>query len=156
MSMDKDIIAMVRSVFETESRPEHFTNYLHCDECTEHDELLRRRDRNSLRIEDINNPGWDPVCFLTTEGWLYYLPALVRLAMESEKKEGDWYLPQLLFHLVEDGKENRRIKNCNNTQRKAIVTFLWHIVRTKENLIAQYNIDNHLQMAIEIWSNVKT
>ena len=152
MSRDEDIIAMVYSVFETEPRPEHFTNYLHCYECAEHDELLRRRDKNSLGIEDVNNQGWDPICFITAEGWRYYLPALVRLALESGKTEDDWYLPQFLFHLVGDGKENRRIKNCSDSQRKAIATFLWYIVGTEANLIARYNIDNDLQMAIEIWS----
>jgi hypothetical protein len=147
----KDPFADLQKAFEAEPRPEHFTNYRHCDECYEHDELLRSRDQASLRLEDVNNAAWDPICFVTDQGWRYYLPSLVRLAWESTSSH-DWYLPQLLFHLISDGKGNRRVASCNAAQRKAIVAFLWHVLETSGKQIAEYNIENDLQTAIEIWS----
>jgi hypothetical protein len=49
-SPDERILQIVRDAFASVPRPEHFTNYRHCDECYEHDELLRQRDRDSLTI----------------------------------------------------------------------------------------------------------
>lgn len=68
MNGNENITTIVQNAFGAEPRPEHFTTYLHCSECAEHDDLLRRRDRKNLEIKDVNNPGWDPVCYLTAEG----------------------------------------------------------------------------------------
>lgn len=149
---ENNIIASVWAAFSAEPRPEHFANYQHCCECYEHDELLRSRNRDTLRLEDVNNPGWDPICFVNEQGWRYYLPALVSLADETAQNPKDWYLPQLLFHLISDGKENRRVACCNVTQRQAIAAFLWHALETSATLITDYQLDNDLQTAIEIWS----
>lgn len=150
MATDQEIIKLVREAFALEPRPEHFTNYLHCCECAEHDELLSSRDLQSLKLEDVNNAGWDPICFVTEQGFRYYLPSLVRLALES--RASDWYLPQLLFHLVGDGPRNRRVSCCSLLQKQAIGTFLWHAVETRGELIAAYEIEEDLQSAIAIWS----
>ena len=53
--------------FLAEPLPDHFTDYTHCCECAEHDELLRARDRETLALEDVGNAGWDPICFVTAE-----------------------------------------------------------------------------------------
>jgi hypothetical protein len=74
MASDRQIIGLVRKAFETEPRPEHFTNYWHYCECAEHNEVLCSRDVASLKVEDVNNAAWEPIGFLTTEGFRYYLP----------------------------------------------------------------------------------
>jgi len=151
MTTDQEIIDIVLKAFAFEPRPQHFTNYLHCDECAEHDDLLSSRDLESLRLEDVDNPGWDPICFITEPGFRYYLPSLVRLALESSTST-DWYLPQLLFHLIGDGPQNRRVSCCSTPQKQAITALLWQIVETRSQLIAHYRIEDDLQRAIEIWS----
>jgi hypothetical protein len=78
MVSDLQIMSVIHEAFAAEPRPEHFTNYTHGCECAEHNELLRARDRETLGLEDVGNPGWDPICFVTAEGFRYYLPALVR------------------------------------------------------------------------------
>lgn len=148
---ESEILLSVELAFQAEPRPEHFTDYKHCCECYEHDELLRARDRATLHLEDVNNPGWDPICFLSEQGWRYYLPALARLAFESAGAQ-DWYLSQLLFHLIYDGKENRRVVCCTPTQRSAIAAMLWYFVETAQEKIVEYNMENDMQAAIEIWS----
>jgi hypothetical protein len=152
MAGDEEILKIVMKAFEAEPRPEHFTNYQHCCECAEHDALLSSRDVSNLRVEDVNNPGWDPICFITAEGFRYYLPALVRLALESSSLKNDWYLPQLLFHLIADGPQNRRVACCTEPQQRAVADFLWHIVETRSDLVAENLIEDDLQRAIEIWS----
>jgi hypothetical protein len=126
MASDQQIIDLVRKAFETGPRPAHFTNYMHCCECAEHDDVLCSRDITSLRVEDVNNAAWDPICFLTTEGFRYYLPALVRLALESSTSQDSWYLPQLLFHLIGDDPHNHRVAGCTASQQGAMAAFLWH------------------------------
>ena len=78
-----EILRLVETAFAAVPRPEHFTSYLHCDECQEHDELMRSRDRASLTVEDVGDT-WTPLPMLTPEGYRYYFPALVRLALSAE------------------------------------------------------------------------
>jgi hypothetical protein len=151
MPTDQEIIEAVRHAFAAEPRPEHFANASHCCECAEHDALLASRDLDRLRLEDVNNAGWDPICFVTAAGFRYYLPALVRLVFESVTSE-DWYLPQLLFHLIGDGPQNRRVVCCTPAQQRAIVAVLWHMVETWPELVIHYGIEEDLQRALEIWS----
>ena len=51
-------------------KPVHFTTYRHCCECAEHDETLLAYDIDSIGIEQLGNPGWDPLCFVSVEGLL--------------------------------------------------------------------------------------
>jgi hypothetical protein len=154
VATDQEIIDLVREAFEPEPRPAHFTNYTHCCECADHDALLSSRDVQSLRLEDVNNGGWDPICFITAEGFRYYLPALVRLALESATPQV-WYLPQLLFHLIGDGPQNRRVACCTRPQQQGVVAFLWHIVESRNDLITAYELEADIQNAIEIWSEAQ-
>lgn len=152
MATDSEILNLVRLAFADCPRPEHFTNYRHCDECYEHDELLRSRDLDSLRIEDVGNPGWDPICFITTEGFGYYFPALARLALETSFE--DWYVPQLLFHLTHDGPRNRRWEGCTNPQRAAIAGLLRHVIETRaEWADGHYQCADDLFRTLEIWED---
>lgn len=151
MATDQEIIDEVREAFRAEPRPQHFTNYSHCCECAAHNDLLASRDVSSLRLEDVNNAGWDPICFTTSEGFRYYLPALVRLAMDSTTSR-EWYLPQLLFHLIEDGPQNRRVECCTKQQQGEIVRFLRHTVETRIEMIVECGIEEEVQRAIEIWT----
>jgi hypothetical protein len=151
MATDQKMNEADRNAFPAKPRPEHFTHASHCCECAEHDALLASHDLDSLRVEDVNNAGWDSICFVTTAGFRYYPPALVRLALASATTE-DWYLPQLLFHLISDGPQNRRVMCCTARQQRAIAAVLWHVVETRPELIIHYEIEDDLQRALEIWS----
>jgi hypothetical protein len=43
---DTEALGILDAAFGPCPRPEHFTNDKHCEECAEHDELLRNRDRD--------------------------------------------------------------------------------------------------------------
>jgi hypothetical protein len=43
----------------------------------------------SLSFEDVGNPGWNPTCLLSQEGFRYWFPALVRIACEDQQN-GYW------------------------------------------------------------------
>ncbi|MTW23069.1 hypothetical protein [Allochromatium palmeri] len=100
------LLLRIDAAFGTVPRPEHFTNYLHCEECAEHDGLLRARDRQTLSLADVGNPGWDPLCFITPEGLAYYFPTLARLALAEPDTLYGWYADQFLFHLYWGYRDN--------------------------------------------------
>ncbi len=153
MLSDAQILQRVQQAFAKRRRPRHFTNHTHCEECAEHDEILRSRDIYSLRMEDVGNPGWDPICFMSPEGFAYYLPALARLALGTPDEPHSWYGVQLLFHLCSDGRRNERLLACTLEQRRVVVDFLRHLVETRATLADSYGASDDLLRAIEIWSN---
>jgi hypothetical protein len=75
---EAELLGLVDRAFRSSPRPAHFTNFDHCGECAEHDELLRSRDRDTLTLDDVGNAGWDPLSFTSSAGVAYYMPALVR------------------------------------------------------------------------------
>lgn len=148
---DTEVLSQLNAAFGDCARPEHFTDFKHCCECAEHDELLRSRDLHSLRVQDIGNPGWDPLCYTSAEGLLYYLPALGRLALDEPTRDLDWYGPQLHFHLTYDGAENRILKAASPRQRRAVAQLLRHIVATRAELCDEWSCREDLLAAAELW-----
>ena len=134
-------------------KPSHFTNYKHCCECAEHDETLLAFDNDSISLQQLGHPSWDPLCFSSAEGFIYYMPALVRLTLDTIEKSQEMYLDQLLFHLIRDGKDNRLVKACSKEQREFITAFLEYLI---EHYVSQikagiYYSDDILK-AHDIWS----
>jgi hypothetical protein len=150
---DASIIQAIQQAFAKRRKPKHFTNYKHCLECAEHDKVLCSRDIYSLRIEDVGNAGWDPICFISPEGFAYYLPALVRLTLAEPVEPHGWYGCQLLFHLCSDGRRNERVLACTVEERRAIVAFLRHLVETQSHLADSHHCSDELFHAIEYWSD---
>uniref|UniRef100_B8HTC3 Uncharacterized protein n=1 Tax=Cyanothece sp. (strain PCC 7425 / ATCC 29141) TaxID=395961 RepID=B8HTC3_CYAP4 len=135
-------------------KPAHFTDYHHCCECAEHDQTLSRYDVDSIGLEQLGNPGWDPLCFCSPEGLKYYLPAMMRLTLETIAT--DFYLDQMVFHLIYDGPNNRLVQACTPAQRQFVVNFLSYLI---DNYPAQIEASllysNDIFIACDIWSNVQ-
>jgi hypothetical protein len=153
-SGDAELLRQIDSAFGAVERPAHFTDFTHCCECAEHDELLRSRDRRSLRIEDVGNPGWDPLCFCSAQGIAYFFPALARLALVEG--ETSWYGEQLHFHLSYDGRDNRLLRYCDPAQRVAVAGLLAHLLASRGQRIASYSMDNDFRQCLAMWSDGST
>ncbi len=149
-SSDADILAQVLAAFRDCPRPEHFTDYDHCDECAEHDEVLRSRDVESLTRGDAGQMGWDPITFTSEAGAAYYFPALARLTLEGESDLG-WYGPQLLWHLSYEGSCNRLLSYFSSQQIAAVRLLLRQIEREHAQLVEANLCADDLQRAISIW-----
>lgn len=138
-------------------KPEHFTDYRHCCECAEHDQTLLACDVDSIGLEQLGNPGWDPLCFSSPEGLIYYMPALVRMTADTITNPGESYLDQMLFHLIKDGPGNSLVSACNNEQRKFIAQFLEYLIKEHaEEIAAEVFASDDILRAHEIWSNPLT
>ena len=148
---DAETLTHVRKAFGLAARPERFTDRDHCCECAEHDDLLRSRDLDSLTVEDVGNQGWDPICFATDEAFLYFFPALARLALDDGTCDRSWHFEQLLFHLTYEAASNRRLLAATRQQKDAVVLLLRHAQATRRTLVIEYRLDNVLCQAIAAW-----
>jgi hypothetical protein len=135
-----------------ETKPLHFTNYQHCCECAEHDETLVAHDRDSIGLEQLGSPSWDPLCFSSAEGLIYYMPALIRLTLDTIGNPRETYLDQMLFHLIRDGNDNTLVCACSKEQRDFIAKFLEYLIDNYSAQIdaAVFSTDDILR-AHEIW-----
>lgn len=152
MVTQSEAIAAVDHAFGSLPKPEHFTNFTHCEECAEHDDLLRNRTRETLTLEDVGNPGWDPMCFSSPEGMAFYMPALARLAFAETTYSFQWYGHQLLFHLYSGGLHNGLYVHCNLEQREAIATLIGAMIESSTTDIESSSSDDEFLRAHEIWS----
>jgi len=133
-------------------KPDHFTDYQHCCECAEHDQTLLTFDVDSIGLAELGNPGWDPLCFSSAEGLMYYMPALVRLTLETMEDPREDYLDQLLFHLVYDGPNNRLVSACSKEQREFVADFLEYLMEKYCSQIDERVFtSDELLKAHEIW-----
>jgi hypothetical protein len=124
-SASPELLARVQQAFGRVPRPEHFTNYTHCCECFEHDETLRAATPDTIGLAELGNAGWDPICFISVEGFHYYMPALARLALGRGQA---YYLDQLLVHLRWPPE---RIERMTADQRAALRRLLEYIFDTR-------------------------
>lgn len=137
------------ALFADTPRPEHFTDYTHCCECAEHDETLRNETIETLSYEHLR-PGWDPLCFISAEGFQYFFPALVRLATEGSGES--YFIDQLVFHLELDGERNARYLKFTPEQRDYVVRLLSNLVETRADEIDANFDSDALFRVIDIWS----
>ena len=147
---DNEILAIIDEAFADIEKPEHFTNYTHCDECEEHDNTLRSRTRINITRQDLGNPGWDPITFTNAQGIAYYFPALVRFSLVPSLDNGcGWYGEQLIYHLSYIS-HNQFLAYCNKQQREAVVMLLKHLGSGRGQWVLVHL--SELEKAINLWS----
>jgi len=77
----------VKLAFSDCSRPTFIRNPNHCEECLEAEKYLENLDPSDLILEDIEDcSGFDYFSMITDAGYLYFLPALCRLALERKER----------------------------------------------------------------------
>ncbi len=152
MSTDAEVLALVRERFAV-PRPEHFTDYTHCCECEEHDATLKARDLETITMDEVGSPGWDPITFCTPQAFAYWMPALARLTLDQPHDYWGWYGDGLLNQVERDGPRNERWLACTPAQRQAVVALLEHIFTTRAALIEDYDLLHRLTRVVEMWSD---
>ena len=148
----EEINNYVEQVFSGNAVPENYTNRDHCPECAGHDETLRSHTPESIGLEQLGNPGWDPICFVLPKAFKYYFPALVRLALDSEGTNG--YLDQFLFHITYQGEDSRFFKHFSKAERNATLEVLLFIESQMGDLVKEWYLEKDMKEAIELWSKL--
>lgn len=62
---------------------------------------------------------------------MYYMPALIRLTLDTMDNPRETYLDQMLFHLIQDGMGNRLVSACSKEQREFVADFLEYLVEKR-------------------------
>jgi hypothetical protein len=155
MRTDDVVIEAVKLAFQQVPKPPHFTHRDHCEECAEHDNVLQSHDRETLGLEQLANPGWDPLCFCSAEGKAYYMPTLVSCALRQEPEGVSPYWQQLLFHLEGDGPDNALVAWCSTAQRQAIAIFLEHLIESRADAIERYGAVDDILKVHGYWTMEK-
>jgi len=145
-----DWIDEAKRVFSVE-RPTHFTNYEHCEECNEHDQTLINSTIDGIGLEELGNPGWDPICFCSPDGKKYFMPSFVRLSLETI--DGDFYFSQLLFHLESDAPEYALALSCNNEQRRFIQSFIEYMILCHPEELTRNSCECDALRVHAVWSD---
>ena len=152
---DQEFIHYIGDLFAGSPRPKHFTNYTHCSECLAHERTLQAYTVETLPLEPINHAGYDPICFINPEGFQYYFPALVRLALtQPADARGDLYVSHLLFHLSYTDDLMQHFSLFTPAQKEAVLALLRHIQNHHQEAIAVYEDEDDLETAIQQWEDV--
>jgi len=125
---DSAALALIDQAFWGAPRPEHFTDFAHCDE---HDRTFLQHTRESLSRRALSYPGWNPVSFTTSEGYRYYIPALARIALS--RKDGSEYLPQFVGDLRDE-----LFISFDAEQRSALAAFLEYLPARESDIRSFY------------------
>lgn len=120
------VVQEAEAAFASVPKPEHFTNYLHCGECLEHDETLRRNSRENISRSEFGRPGWSPIGFCSAHGLMYYFPALARCCFRPNLF-GDEDLREMVTHAIgPKGRGAEMLALADSRQRRAIAGLaLW-------------------------------
>ena len=151
MRTDAHIIMAVVTAFASVERPQHFGNYAHCEECQELEALLSAHDRDTLTVDQVDIPWLNPIAFSAIQGKAYYLPNLVRFALEDSTAS---YWPRLIECLEGDGPNNALIAYCCEKQRLAIVGFLEHFIETRATCIEAHDCTDQVLRTHGHWAGV--
>jgi hypothetical protein len=103
-----DVLVAIRRAFADVPRPERFTDCGLSSDRAEHEHTLRAHTPDTISLEQVGHAGWDPICFVTIDGFKYFMPGLARLAL------GRGYIAEFLFQLNDD-----RIASFTKEQRLA-------------------------------------
>ena len=118
----EQVLNAIGEAFGGSPRPAQFVNAAHCCECAEHEDTLQRLTPATISLKEAGNPGWDPICFVSAEGFRYFMPGLCRLALAIGQ---DSYLDQFLFHLESKGRDD-----FTQQQKKALLDLHFlHLLR---------------------------
>ena len=114
--------AAIERAFRCDRPTQMVCNPGHCDECAEHEETMQAVTPETVSLDHVGSPAWDPVCYLTDEAYRYFMPGFARLA----QGRGDgYYLDEFLFHL-----ESGRINCLDAEQCRALSALLDYLYET--------------------------
>jgi hypothetical protein len=147
MITKEDIIEQALLLFPADYRPDNFTDPGHCEECRDHNDTLLGTTREDITFNELGNPGWDPICFINEEGFKYYFPALVRLALTGYGDE--YYITQFLFHIT----WNTSCMGFTKEQSEFVVKVLEYLVENRAVELDEYAESDDVLNAAELWRN---
>lgn len=151
---NKKIIEEAYFDFSSFKRPEHFTNYGHCEECALHDAALQQcalRDIGSIQVGTIS---WNPISFLTTDAYGYVMPRLIELSLNLELNMANELILFDWLIYITPSPENNRGRGFSKKQKLVILNTLKYIEKQIWPTVEENNYENILHDAKLSWSKL--
>jgi len=106
---DQEVLIEFIDRYGSPSRPRIFGNPSHCDECSEANDLLMDRTPDDLDPEELAEPStaWF-FSWMGDDGWRYFLPGFVRVALSSPTENFSILLDQLRAEYVSTLSDRQR------------------------------------------------
>lgn len=157
MKIDKDdLVENAFKAFSEFEKPEHCTNYEHCEECAEHDQTLIKKTKTNLSIEDVGTVCWGPVPFMTMQALMYFMPRLIELAVNKAfDKDRDPYFLQFINSFF-DLPNSDRIHLFGKKQIEIMLKAFEYLEQEYYQLIEYHCWEDELKSAIKNWKSYLT
>ena len=150
----EEIINDAYRAFSSFLRPEHFTDYTHCEECAEHDATMRSCSLPDIGANQVGNPGWSPIPFLTEQAYGHVMPRLLELALNNSfNSDNDPFVFQYLLALTPT-PEHRKLDNFTPEQARVILNSLCYIRDNMMGVIEDECCQSNLVEAITLWQTI--
>ena len=139
------IMTSIDAAFLGVPRPDHFTNFEHCDECRQHDETLRARTVKTLTRRDLGNLGYSPISFCQPPGFAYCFPAIARFAaIPALSEDQDSIADMLGANLSSRVLADAFLDHCTPPQREAVAALL--------DWLGETNASTHYLRGLTSWT----
>jgi hypothetical protein len=149
--MERDrIIERAFTVFQNVERPAHFTNFNHCCECREHDEVLLAGTPATISRSDLGTMAWDPITFTTGTGFRYYIPGLIRVVL-TQTGDNNYY-EQFLWHMASPDQVKERCPEITEEECEVISETLEYLLNHRTTEIDEECMADTLLAAVESWT----
>ena len=149
-----DYFTKAKQIFDM-PRPDSFMdNPSHCEECKEVEEKAQRNTLDSLTIEEAGISWASLHCFLNAQGFLYYMPAFIRLCLESSKDNS--YIGSFFFALSYGQERNTILSACSEEQRAFIFEFTTWFYDNYAEVIGFWLAEDDVEQTMEIWAYNKS
>jgi len=149
MENDK-IIDRAFALFQNVERPAHFTDFTHCCECQEHDEVLLASTPATISRSDLGTMAWDPITFTTGAGFRYYIPGLIRVVL-TETGDSSYY-DQFLWHMASLEQVKERCPDITDEECEIISETLEYLLNHRTTEIDEECLADTLLSTVEWWS----
>ena len=146
-----NFIAESKIIFDI-GRPKVFMdNPNHCGECKDVEFNAQENDINTLTLAKAGDGYASLLSFLNDIGFIYYMPAFIRLCIETTMDEG--YISEFIFAITDEKQNNSRLHACTKEQRQFIYNFLKWYKNNHSDILKQWLIEeNEIDEAISLWS----
>lgn len=144
-----DWVRRSRQVFD-QPRPSKFTT-CDCLECRDHEILLSANDVDTIRQEVFGGSGLTALRFATVQGQLYYMPALVRLCLQTIGR-GIFLEEFLRFLDPTSSRQKPLLDHCSLEQRKFVSELLSCLIETRSGEIDRDGQSDEMLACFEKWA----
>lgn len=147
------ILDNLYSAFSEYKRPQNFTKYWHCMECSDHNDTMLSATLETLNSTHLGSGGWCPFNFLTASGFAHYMPRLVELAITGAvDTHGELFLFRFLLHLTPSAECDRFTSYSGRQCNAILLALLYAQHMFKKELVGECYCDD-MADALVYWIN---